>query len=169
MNREGGPVAVRATAALFPILIAVAFITAGVLIVMSSPGCGCAGPSPPPIGTFDEIEVVDPSSVTVQFGQIDPQQKPMKLEIVLEKNGVTESRYWFVSNKDRELLLRDGEDIGTLTYADLADNQMIDVGDMLLITNLESGSDFTITMKRMITGDPIASKAFSTPSGHEDI
>jgi hypothetical protein len=168
MYHMGDSTATRAITTVSSILVLIAAIVAGALIITKGPGCACAGPASPPTGEFAKVEVIDQTSVTLEFSRMYPQQEPMKIEIVLEKNDV-ESEYWFVSNEDGELHLRRGSDIGTLTYEDMADNQIINAGDMLDITNLEPGSDFNVKMIWMPTGDEIASKAFSTPAGQADI
>jgi hypothetical protein len=167
MYHMGDSTAGRAITTVSSILVLIAAIVAGFLIITEGPGCACSGPGSPPIGEFGEVEVINQTSVKVEFGQLHPQQEPMRIEIVLEKNDV-KSEYWFVSNEDGELHLRRGSDIGTLTYVDMADNQIINSGDVLQITDLEPGSDFIIKMIWMRAGDQIASTMFSTTAEQAD-
>jgi hypothetical protein len=115
----------------------------------------------PPVGTWGSKTVGQ--EVTVEFGHMSSQQKPTDLNLVLIMNDTTAGRYAFTSNNDGELIFFNGEEVGTLTYSDLADNERIDAGDEIALTDLAPGSDFELLMIWAPTGDRMASTTFTTP------
>jgi hypothetical protein len=116
-----------------------------------------------PTGTWGAKTIVSNTAVNVDFGKINPESRPVDLEIILVRNGTAEGIYMFTSNDDGPLILTWGEYVGTLTYADLADNQRINIGDQLKMTNLHPNSDYRLMMIWVPTGDQITSTTFSTP------
>jgi hypothetical protein len=101
----------------------------------------------------------------VDFGRINPEPRPMDIEIILVRNGTVQGTYVFASNDDGALsfLVGSGIDIADITYSDLADNQRVDIGDQLRLTQLSPNSDYRIMMIWYPTGDQISSTTFSTP------
>jgi hypothetical protein len=117
-----------------------------------------------PVGTWGAKTVNSNTAVNVDFGKVNPEPYPVDLEIILVRNGTIEGKYSFSNNFDGPLILSAGADVGTLTYADLADNQKINIGDQLRMTNLAPDSDYTLKMIWGPTGDQITSTTFSTPA-----
>lgn len=116
-----------------------------------------------PTGTWGAKTVVSSTAVNIDFGKINPEPRPVEIDIILVRNGTVEGIYMFTSNNDGALILTWGEYVGTLTYADLADNQRINIGDQLRLTSLNPMSDYRIIMIWGPTGDQITSTTFSTP------
>ena len=116
-----------------------------------------------PTGTWGAKTIVSNTAVNIDFGKVNPEPMPVNLEIILVRNLTTEGVYSFSGNDDGALTLSRGVNIGTLTYADLADNQRINIGDQLKLTGLNPNSDYTIKMIWVPTGDQITSTSFSTP------
>ncbi len=117
-----------------------------------------------PTGTWGAKTPVSNTAYNVDFGKVNPEPQPIDLRIILIRNGTTEGMYSFSSNDDGPLYLDGGTNVGTLTYADLADNQRINIGDQLKLTNLYPNSDYTLKMVWGPTGDQITSTTFSTPA-----
>lgn len=115
-----------------------------------------------PTGTWGQKTILSPTSVAVDFGIIWPESEPMDLSIILIRNGTEQGHYVFESNGDGTLSIIGGVPVGTLTYRDQADNQMVDAGDSILITNLLPVSDYTLRMIWSPTGDMITSTTFHT-------
>ena len=108
---------------------------------------------------------LSPTSVEFCFGPIRPEPKPTALEIILVRNGTDEGRYSFQSDDDGPLILAGGVTIGTIVYADSADNERVNPGDKIDITGLRPGSSYVIYLIWAPTGDVISKKTFSTPDG----
>ncbi len=117
-----------------------------------------------PTGTWGAKTLVSSTAINIDFGKVNPEPRPVDLEIILVRNWTTEGVYSFSGNDDGVLTLSRGVDIGTLTYADLADNQRINIGDQLKLTGLNPNSDYRIIMIWVPTGDQITSTGFSTPA-----
>lgn len=117
-----------------------------------------------PTGTWGAKTVMSNTEVRIDFGKVSPEPTPMDLAIILVRNGTVEGVYSFTSNHDGPLALRSGINVATLTYADLADNGRVNIGDQLRMTNLGPGSDYTLRMIWEPTGDMITSTTFSTPA-----
>ncbi|MCK5292278.1 MAG: hypothetical protein KAR39_09730 [Thermoplasmata archaeon] len=116
-----------------------------------------------PTGVWGAKMIISSTEVHIDFGPINPEQRPVDIDIILVRNGTVEGGYYFTSNDDGMLWLARGTDVGTLLYSDLADNQRINIGDRLEITNLHPMSDYRLVMIWSPTGDQITSTFFSTP------
>ncbi len=151
--------AVKAIVATVAIVVPTVVVALLYLMVigLAPSGCGC-----PPIGTFGEVDVVDPTSVMVTFGRFNNDPRPTDLEIILMEDGGAKAVYSFPTNGDGELIPANGAGVGIIEYEDLANNQKINVGDELLITSLKPDSDYTIWLIWEPTGDEIMSTTFST-------
>lgn len=120
-------------------------------------GCGCAIP----VGEFGDVEVLSPTNVEVDFGKISGEPRPMDLQVELEWN-LWRGLYSFGNNGDGELILSNGNRVGTIKFADLADNWKVNIGDQLRITDLVPDSNYIIRLYWEPTGDLITSTSFST-------
>ena len=118
----------------------------------------------PPSGVWGPT-TVGPAEVTVEFGYMTPRQEPIDLSLVLIRNDTTWGRYAFTSNTDGALTLFNGENVGTLTYTDFADNEMVDIGDWVTLTELAPDSNYELIMVWVTNGSRITSTTFTTPSG----
>ena len=143
------------------LMVAITVVLAAVLYIMVI-GLGGGSP-PPPTGTLQPPQIVGPDAVDIDFGRISGEQPPMNLEFVLELNGTIEGKYKFSSNNDGDLTFSDGTDICDMMYLDLADNEIVNLGDGVKLTELYSGSRYEISLIYSPTGDRIDSKTFSTP------
>ena len=121
-------------------------------------GCGCAIP----VGEFGDVGIVGPTSVNVDFGDIQGEPRPVDLQVELEWDMLIVGSYVFVHNGEGELILSSGQAVGRITYADLSDNWKVNIGDQLKITNLEPDSNYIIRLYWGPTGDLITSTSFST-------
>jgi hypothetical protein len=113
--------------------------------------------------TWGIKNVINSTVVDVCFGKVNPNPRPTSLTIKLMKDDEDIGTYAFQTDEDGPLLLIDGEDVGTLTFVDLADNQKVNVGDVIRITNLTPDSVYVIAMYWVPTGDCIAETYFTTP------
>ncbi len=147
---------------LLPVVLTIALFYS-VIMFMPSPRDPCedyiAGT---PTATFGQKVIINFTSATVEFGKVFCDPSPVKLEIILVLNYHKEGRYVFQNNEDGRLALAGGEDIGTLTYEDQADNQRVNIGDRLVLTNLTPLSMYTIKMILADTGDQMTSTTLWT-------
>ncbi len=116
-----------------------------------------------PTGIWGARTYISSTEVWMDFGRISPEPRPVDLEIILVANYTTDGLYTFATNNDGMLTLAAGSNVGTLTYVDLADNQRVNIGDQLRMTNLMPNSDYVLRMIWGPTGDQITSTGFSTP------
>ena len=141
------------------VMVAITAVLAAVLYSMVS---GCATLHPIPIGFWCNEKVVSSTEVTVEFGEMSREIRPMNLEFILIRNNTTEARYGFSSNYDENLVLKNGPDIGTLTFENLKYNLCVDTGDRMRLTNLAPNSEYILKMIWAPSGDEMASVTFST-------
>jgi len=143
------------------LMIAITVVLAAVLYLMNS----CTPYIPQtPTGDWGDKTVVGSTEVVVEYGPMNLRVMPMNLELILVMNDDTEGKYRYSSNDDGELTQAGGAYIGTLTYEDLADNQQIDIGDEIILSDLAPNSNYELIMAWAPTGDQIATTTFSTPS-----
>ena len=143
------------------LMVAITVVLAAVLYIMVI-NIGGGGPSGMPTGSWGAKKILDSTSVNVDFARITPEQRPVDLEIVLVRNDTSEGKYSFSGNDDGDLILKSGADLGTLTYADLADNQKVNIGDHVKLRGLAPNSEYTMSMLWVPTGDQITSTTFRT-------
>ncbi|MCK4444667.1 MAG: type IV pilin N-terminal domain-containing protein [Thermoplasmata archaeon] len=146
------------------LMVAITVVLAAVLYIMVI-GLAPTGTSVP-TGVWGTKTVMSSGAVNVEFGKVSGDPKPMDIEIILVRNITTEGvegEYSFASNLDGNLNFAGGIDIADIEYADLANNQKVNTGDVLKLTNLMTGSDYIIRMIWGPSGDQITSTTFSTP------
>ncbi len=153
---EEGVSPVIATILMVAITVVLAAVLYIMVITMTGPG------RVPPTGTWGKTEVKSSTEATADFGVITPEQRPMDLKIVLIRNETAQGLYSFSNNDDGTLILESGEDVGTLTYMDLMDNQRVNNGDKMRMTDLAPGSSYELIMAWVPTGDQIDSTTFTT-------
>ncbi len=107
--------------------------------------------------------IVSSTEVRVDFGKVMPEPRPTLLTIKLMKDDEYIGTYAFQTNEDGPLILIEGEDVGNLTYIDLADNEKVNIGDRITIEDLSPNSDYVIAMFWAPTDDCITEMYFSTP------
>jgi flagellin-like protein len=142
------------------LMVAITVVLAAVLYIMVmsiGPPIGVA-----PLGKWDAPELITSTEVNVGWARISSDTKPMDLEIVLVLNSTSEGTYSFTSDDDGVLTVTDGIDVGTLTYADLANNGKVNSGDAIKMTNLVPGSDYKLIMLWKPMGDQMDFTTFTT-------
>ncbi|MCK5292277.1 MAG: hypothetical protein KAR39_09725 [Thermoplasmata archaeon] len=118
----------------------------------------------PPPGSPWPPNVVGPTATNVNLGRFVSDLKPTDLKVFLERNETHYGVYRFQSNDDDVLIFESGTDIAAIHYVDLADNQHINVGDQLKISNLYPDSDYVLKLIWSPTNDVVDTKKFSTPA-----
>ncbi len=88
---------------------------------------------------------------------------PPALKVVLS-NDTHSGTYHFQSFEDGALILDRGDHMGNLTYLDLANNNKINVGDVLRLEGLGPGSNYILEIVWDSTDEVIAVAYFSTPN-----
>jgi hypothetical protein len=140
-------------------MVAITVVLAAVLYIMVM---NFDPPTRIPAGTWGPPELIDSTTVRVDYGLVDPVPKPMELKINLVRNGTTEGTYGYVSNEEGYLIFVSGTDICDIEYLDLADNKLVNRGDMIKMTNLAPSSHYALKMIWNPTGDKITETAFTT-------
>ena len=117
----------------------------------------------PPIGTFSYSEATGSTEAEAIFGEITGDPAPTNLKFVLQND--TSSGIYTVPSSDSEttLILSEGDNMGTLIYRDNANNEKVNIGDLIKMKNLAAGSEYTLKMIWVPTGDLIDETTFSTP------
>jgi hypothetical protein len=108
---------------------------------------------------------LSPTEVRVEFGKVSGEPRPTQLVIKLMKDDEEIGTYEFQTNEDGPLILIEGEDVGNLTYIDLANNEKVNVGDGIRIEDLSPNSEYVIAMFWAPTSDCITETYFSMPPG----
>jgi len=117
-----------------------------------------------PVGQFANVAVNSNTEAVATFAKISTFPEPMKFRIFLRVNSTIWGTYEWTSNDDGTVLtLVSGDDVGTFTYRDLAENQKVNSGDELRMTGLAPSSDFTLKLIWKANGDQIHSIDFTTP------
>lgn len=110
-----------------------------------------------------DAKATGPTSATVYFCRFSGEPSPMNLKIVLQTE-TSSGNYIFPSNETgTNLVLEFGHDLGTIEYVDLDNDEKVDLGDRLLVTNLVPGSDYSIKLLWK-DGSVLDSRSFSTPT-----
>lgn len=102
------------------------------------------------------------TSITICFGG-GFDRNPHQFEIFLG-NSTSEGTYYFPSSGNGTvLILKSGTDVGTVTYMDNADNGKINVGDCIILENLEPDTYFSMELVYVTSGKTVCFYCFSTP------
>lgn len=174
MNQEPSPNVEEEKSTLRPTVLGLVAMFVILLLVLSAivayyPDAEDEDKLCPRIGSRDVSTVwgsktiISPTEVLVDFGKVSSDPRPTSLTIKLMKDDEDVGTYAFQTNEDGPLILIEGEDVGNLTYADLADNQKVNIGDRIRIEDLSPNSDYVIAMFWAPTGDCITETYFSTP------
>jgi hypothetical protein len=115
-----------------------------------------------PTGVWGPKTPISSTAYNIDFGKVSGEPAPMNLEIILVRNLTDEGGYSFPSNDDGMLTFVSGTDIVDIEYNDLANNQKVNTGDYLKLTNLAPQSDYIIKLMWAPTGDQITTGSFST-------
>ncbi len=109
-----------------------------------------------------DAQATSPTSATVFFCTFSTEPRPVNLKIVLQTE-TSSGNYIFPSNETgTNLVLESGHNLGTIEYVDLDNDEKVDFGDRLLVTNLVPGSNYTIKLLWM-DGSVLDSVPFFTP------
>lgn len=147
---------------LLPIILTLALFYS-IMAFIPGPKDPCEGYiASSPTATFGHKEVINLTSATVDFGKVSCDPSPVKIEIILVLYYGKQGLYVFQSNDDGQLMLKNGQSIGTVTYEDQADNQRVNPGDRLILTNLTPHSRYEMKMILADTGDQMTSTTFWT-------
>ncbi|UCD91812.1 MAG: hypothetical protein JSV43_06125 [Methanobacteriota archaeon] len=118
----------------------------------------------PPYGQFALVDPTSNTTVNITFDSFSKDVEPMDMYIILEKDGI-KGTYVFPSNDDwTNLSIISGDNLGNMIYRDVANNSIVNSGDLLLLSNLSPSSDFTITLVWEPTQVAIDVRSFSTPA-----
>ncbi len=113
-------------------------------------------------GSFTDVDVMGSTTTNVTFGLITGNPAPTKLKIILK--APTESgTYTFPSDNDGVILvLTEGVDTGTITYRDHADNERVNAGDQLVLTDLTPETVYLIFLVWVPNDNEMDAKSFTT-------
>lgn len=118
---------------------------------------------PPTAPPLCGMKVVTMTEVHMGLPTINPRPRPTDLKVVLKRNNTHSGYYEFQTDNDGPLAFESGDDVGTIHYADLADNQWVNLCDELRFTELYPDSDYEVFVFWAHTGDVITRRTFSTP------
>ena len=174
MNQESSPNAKEEKGTLRPTILGVVAMFVILLLVLSAivayyPEVEDEDKLCPRIGsrdvgtTWGSLRIVSSTEVRVDFSKVASEPRPTLLTIKLMKDDEYIGTYAFQTNEDGPLMLIEGEDVGNLTYSDLADNQKVNVGDSIRIEDLSPHSDYVIAMFWTPTDDCMTEMYFRTP------
>lgn len=115
-----------------------------------------------PHGGFS-VEVTGNTTAKVILYTItgDPPITKLKVEMVVGTNSSIHS--FGIATNGTIASLDSGPDVGTITYWDRLDNEEVNSGDKLLLTNLKKNTDYTLYLIWAPDGDVIEQEDFTTP------
>jgi hypothetical protein len=174
MNQESSPEQREEKSTLRPTVLGLVVMYVILLLILSAivvyyPEAEEEGDLCPIIGsrdvgsTWGSKTIVSPTEVDVYFGKVSSDPRPTSLIIKLMEYDGGIGTYEFQTDEDGPLVLTEGEDVGNLTYSDLANNQKVNIGDKIKIGDLTPNSDYVIALFWAPTGDCMTETAFSTP------
>jgi len=145
------------------LMVAITVVLAAVLYIMViglTPTTGTQTPQ----GQFSTIDVQSNTTAEAIFAKLTNDPAVTKLKVVLEI-GLTSGTYSFGSAETGTIAnLDDGSDLGTITYRDFVDNEKVNSGDKLLMSDLTTSSDYTIYLIWAPDGAIIDQAEFTTSS-----
>jgi len=110
------------------------------------------------------IEESTPTSISLQFGGGIYEMSPTNFELSLG-NSTGEGTYIFPSSDNGTVLvLVSGDNMGTIWYLDYAQNGKINVGDGIVMENLEPNSYYALELIYIPSDSEACFYCFSTPS-----
>ncbi len=117
--------------------------------------------SPSHAGIHAEVTSNTTAEVTFAIISTNPPITKLEIELIL---GANSSIYSFESTANWSIASLDsGLDVGTITYWDRLDNEEVNLGDKLLLTNLNKDSDYTLYLIWAPNGEVIEQEDFTTP------
>ncbi|UCD91617.1 MAG: type IV pilin N-terminal domain-containing protein [Methanobacteriota archaeon] len=143
------------------LMVAITVVLAAVLYIMVIGLAPPPGDRPPP-GQFN-ARATSNTTAEAEFAGFSQSPPPINLKIVLSTDTAS-GTYAFGANADGTVLaLESGVSMGTITYRDYANNNLVNTGDELLMTGLDTGTFYTIKMLWK-DGSSMDTKTFATPS-----
>lgn len=134
-----------------------------ILVLSPSPSDGYIQPPVRPTGQFANADATSNTTATVTFAGFSSTPAPINLRIVLS-TAASSGTYAFGANGDGTILnLQSGTIIGTITYRDYDDNDLVNGGDQLLITGLSVSTSYTVRMLWR-DGSTLDQEDFNTPA-----
>ncbi len=145
------------------LMVAITVVLAAVLYIMViglTPGTS----SQTPQGQFSSVNVETNTTAEAVFAKLTNDPAITKLKVVLEV-GANSGTYSFPAATSGTVANFDaGTDLGNIEYRDAIDNEKVNIGDKLYLTDLSTGSEYTIYMIWAATGDEIDHEDFTTGS-----
>ncbi|MFQ5884768.1 MAG: hypothetical protein ACE5IO_06680 [Thermoplasmata archaeon] len=146
------------------VVIVILVVLVLLMLLLQQPGPG-PGTTQAPDLTISNAEATSPTTANVTFGHTTTTPHPVKLKGVLS-TSTQSGTYTFPSNLDGVTLFRtSGDDMGTIVYRDFENNEKIDPGDMLLLSDLQDGALHNLTIRWEPNDSLMAFSEFLTPEG----
>jgi flagellin-like protein len=137
------------------LMVAITVVLAAVLYLMVSQFTGGGGATAP-TGTVSASSV-STTAHALEFGRFSPDTAPTEIKLLITHNTTVTSECTFASDDDAAMTCT-AAFTGTATYADLADNKLLNVGDKIGIVWADAGAakgTWQIQMLHIDTGEEI--------------
>jgi hypothetical protein len=119
----------------------------------------------PPMAFDSSVEVDGPTKARVQLTNFSRDPAATEFEVIVIRDGTFQGTYRFTNDHDCDLVLRTGQDVGSLSYRDLNNNYELDPGDEISMTDLTPDSFYEVRIIYLPTGYDSTYANFMTPSG----
>ncbi|MEE9223228.1 MAG: hypothetical protein V3U51_00545 [Thermoplasmata archaeon] len=116
-----------------------------------------------PMAFDSSVEVEGPTRAKVQLGNFSRDPAATEFEVIVIRDGTFIDTYQFTADHDSDLVLKSGQDVGSLYYRDMNNNFELDPGDEISMTDLTPDSNYEIRIIYLPTGYDSTYASFRTP------
>ncbi len=113
-------------------------------------------------GGFATSDDTSNTTFEVTFGKFSQTIRPTTLTLIVETED-NSSTYNFISNEDGELGLVNGVDVCDIYYEDIANNGIVNQGDLLRFSNASPSVTYTVYLFDLSTGNQLDETEVSLP------
>lgn len=116
-----------------------------------------------PMAFDSSVEVEGPTKATVQLTNFSRDPAATEFEVIVIRDGTFEGAYQFTNDHDCDLVLKSGQDVGSLSYRDLNNNFELDPGDEISMSDLMPDSSYEVIIVYLPNGYHSTYASFRTP------
>lgn len=116
-----------------------------------------------PMAFDSSVEVEGPTKARVQLTNFSRDPAATEFEVIVMRDGTFEGTYQFTNDHDCDLVLKSGQDVGSLSYRDTNNNFELDPGDEISMTDLMPDSSYEVIIVYLSTGYHSTYASFRTP------
>lgn len=116
-----------------------------------------------PMAFDSSVEVEGPTKAKVRLDHFSRDPAATEFEVIVIRDGSFQGTYQFTNDHDCDLVLKNGQDVGSLSYQDLNNNFELDPGDEISMSDLTPDSFYEVRIIYLPTGYDSSYASFRTP------